>query len=101
MVMLQGLIVKGQADSEKRECYDCKHMQAAVSWWCVSEEAKEYRGTGLPSAEGCKFWEAADHIDNLPESPLNPLRKVFSLNTKKVMPVDYIPIDCEKRRESK
>lgn len=36
---------------------DCKHLVAYVNWWCVSEDAREYRGTAIPGVCHCPFWE--------------------------------------------
>ena len=41
----------------KRECYDCKHLQAYVSWWCTNEEATKARGTNIPPTTNCPYWE--------------------------------------------
>jgi len=32
-------------------------MQAAVSWWCTSEEAVKKRNTAIPGTRGCPHWD--------------------------------------------
>lgn len=55
--MIEMRIGSGVPDATKKRCYDCKHMKAAVSWWCTSEEASDYHGTHIPGFDNCKFWE--------------------------------------------
>lgn len=52
-------VVSGVPDSEKRSCSDCRHMQAAVSWWCQNENAIKARMTKIPGVHGCPYWEPA------------------------------------------
>jgi hypothetical protein len=50
---------------EKKSCYDCNHLTSALSWWCGSKEAVEYRKTKIPGCIKCKFWEPKwSMIDN-------------------------------------
>jgi hypothetical protein len=42
---------------ERKCCFDCGHLYSAVSWWCGSEEATEYRGTKIPGCSKCPFWK--------------------------------------------
>ena len=51
----------------KRTCGDCGWLQAAVSWWCKSSEAIEFRGTNLPGCSKCVFWKPR------PPAPQRPL----------------------------
>jgi hypothetical protein len=44
-------------DATKRECKECRHLKAALTWWCESTEAREHFGTPIPGREGCPFWE--------------------------------------------
>ena len=44
-------------DKERGSCHDCRHCQAAVTWWCVNEEARERHGTSIPGGIKCLFWE--------------------------------------------
>lgn len=46
----------GEPDATRRDCFDCHHMQAAVSWWCKSKEACAHHGTNIPGRSGCQFW---------------------------------------------
>lgn len=41
---------------EKRCCYDCCHLKAAVSWWCINDDAIKFRGTRIPGTRNCQFW---------------------------------------------
>ena len=41
---------------EKRSCYDCGHLVSALSWWCGSDDAINYRGTSLPGCIKCTYW---------------------------------------------
>ena len=49
--------VENENPFERKSCYDCLHLEGYVSLWCASEEAREYRGTGIPGVIHCKFWE--------------------------------------------
>lgn len=46
-------------DAERRACVDCGWLRGALHWWCMSEEAKEYRGTTIPGVHDCPFWKPA------------------------------------------
>lgn len=41
---------------DKHSCHDCRNQKAALSWWCTSKEAIEFRGTSIPGGIKCKFW---------------------------------------------
>ena len=41
---------------EKRSCYDCSHLKAALSWWCRNPDAIKARGTSIPSCIKCPYW---------------------------------------------
>lgn len=58
-------IVNFEPDAKRKNCYDCTHCKAAVSWWCVSEEARKARGTGIPGEVNCKFWEPCRQYKDL------------------------------------
>ena len=32
-------------------------MMAAISWWCVNDDAVKYRKSNFPGISGCSFWE--------------------------------------------
>lgn len=36
---------------------DCRHLKAALSWWCTNPNAIKYRGTSIPGVKGCPFFE--------------------------------------------
>lgn len=55
--MIEVLLRRTLPDAERRGCPDCAHMKAAVSWWCTSDDAIEYRGTSFPGVHSCQFWE--------------------------------------------
>jgi len=42
---------------ERRYCYDCRYLRGFMHPGCVDEEAQQYRGTDLPEAIHCTFWE--------------------------------------------
>jgi hypothetical protein len=44
-------------DPTRRRCYDCRHMKAAVTWWCTNETAAKAHGTHIPGRRDCPFWE--------------------------------------------
>lgn len=46
-------------DANRRGCFDCRFCASAVSWWCVSQEAVEWRGTNIPGVHNCPFWKPA------------------------------------------
>ncbi len=54
------LVVPG--DATKRRCYDCRHCQGALSWWCVNDEAAKRRGTRIPGERDCPQWESAETV---------------------------------------
>lgn len=84
--MYRTLIVKGEAGAEKKECYDCKHCQAAISWWCYNKEAINWRGTRIPGTSNCKYWEPTTHVrDITPKERKN---------------MYYIEIDCTEETRS-
>jgi hypothetical protein len=55
--MIQATYISGTPNAERRSCHDCRHCQAAVSWWCVNPQAREARGTPIPGEINCPFWE--------------------------------------------
>jgi hypothetical protein len=57
--MRELIVLSGRPDPEQRRCYDCRHLKAAVSWWCRSPEATERRGTAIPGTQDCPEWEPA------------------------------------------
>jgi hypothetical protein len=65
IIMYELLIVKGEANSERKSCHDCRHCKAALSWWCTHKKAIEERGTALPGVKNCPHWEPAKHINEL------------------------------------
>lgn len=46
----------GEPDAERASCYDCAHLEAALSWWCTSKEAIKARGTTIPGVSKCPYW---------------------------------------------
>ncbi len=53
------IITKGLPNKKVKGCYDCAYYKAAISWWCMNQDARiKYGG----SAEGricCDFWKPA------------------------------------------
>jgi hypothetical protein len=43
--------------SDRKACFDCKHLYSAVNPWCGSDEAIEFRGTAIPGVIKCTYWE--------------------------------------------
>lgn len=44
-------------DADSRDCSDCKFCVGYVSAWCINKAACEERGTQLPNAINCEYWE--------------------------------------------
>ncbi len=44
---------------ERKGCYDCKHLTAALSWWCGNKNAIKARGTRIPGVIHCPYWDPA------------------------------------------
>ena len=63
--MLEAILKEGKPDFNKRECFDCRHLKAAVNWWCTNEKAKKQNGSGIPSIVNCGFWEGCRTIEDL------------------------------------
>jgi len=49
---------------EKKSCYDCGWLTAAISWWCSNKKAIKYRGTSIPGVIKCKFWKPENETTN-------------------------------------
>ncbi len=65
--MIEQILAKGvKHKPERRSCNDCVYMQAAISWWCVNEDACKAHGTSLPARKDCKFWEPCRTVKHLP-----------------------------------
>ena len=56
------MLVIGEPDAERRACTDCRHMQAAVTWWCMNGDAARAHGTRTPAFAGCSFWSPAEQL---------------------------------------
>lgn len=95
--MYKLLIIKGEADSEAKRCYDCRFCQGALTWWCTNETAVEVRRTKIPGIKKCPYWEAALHVDDLPKSKSTILSFIFGLKDN-LIPSEYIGIDCSKSK---
>jgi hypothetical protein len=63
--MYETLIIEGKADTERKECYDCKYLKGAMTWWCTNDDAVKVRGTAYTKVCNCPYWEATTHIDDL------------------------------------
>lgn len=74
---------------ERKNCYDCKYCQAALSWWCRNEDAVKYRGTSIPGTNFCKFWEVDwDYVDKKYKTP--EFGYVYSSKEKLVMKINNL-----------
>ncbi len=61
--MIELRVIEGQPDADRKSCVDCRHMKAAVCWWCTNQKAIKYRGTSFPGVHSCQFWEPALKVD--------------------------------------
>lgn len=57
MIMSEFVVVKGQPNSNKKECRDCKFLFSLVTLWCANKKAIEYRTIRLANAINCEFWQ--------------------------------------------
>lgn len=55
------------ADPVRASCADCKHLKAAVTWWCTNDAAIQWRGTTIPGGTKCPFWTGYDDTPVAPE----------------------------------
>lgn len=60
-MMTEMRVISGEPDAAAKCCTDCRFMQAALTWWCVNDQARKARGTCLPGICGCPFWQPAHH----------------------------------------
>lgn len=52
---------KGEVpDEDRKSCIDRCHMMSALSWWCMNDEAVEWRGAAMPGVHNCPFWGPAE-----------------------------------------
>ncbi len=63
-----GVLRSGQPDVKTRRCYDCIHHRAHVTWWCFNPDAVRERGSRIPGAIGCSFWDPTFSLDDFPKS---------------------------------
>ncbi len=63
--MKKAILIKGVPDEQRKSCFDCRYCQGAVSWWCINEEAIDYRGTSIPGVHNCHFWKPIQVWNNL------------------------------------
>lgn len=76
--MIEQVAVKGTPDATKRRCYDCRSLQASVSWWCTNEAARKWRGA-LPGICDCPHWE--------------PMRAASDLSLVERVFGDHLPVE--------
>jgi len=50
------LYVDDETVFERKGCDSCAYLEGYVSWWCTNEDAREFRGTGIPGVRHCDFW---------------------------------------------
>lgn len=63
--MRHAVMVEGKPNATLKRCFDCYHCQAALSWWCMSKEAKEKYGAILPGYWLCEFWKPCLVVSDL------------------------------------
>lgn len=42
---------------ERKNCASCKYIYAALSWWCINDNAINDRGTSIPGCIHCPYWQ--------------------------------------------
>jgi hypothetical protein len=42
---------------EKKSCYDCGHLTAALFMYCTNKDAIKSRGTTIPGCVKCPYWK--------------------------------------------
>lgn len=60
---------KTDINHEARRCYDCRHMQAAITWWCKHPTASALAGSDVGKFSQCPYWEPALTLEEA-EPPL-------------------------------
>ena len=55
--MYEAVLESGKPDPVTRGCADCRHLKAAVSWWCTNQQAIDDHRTRLPVVVKCQYWE--------------------------------------------
>lgn len=88
--MLEAYAKNGKPNTEQKSCVDCTHCKAKVSWWCMSEEATERRGTRIPDTMLCPDWSPIPTEEELYEKA-NTFSKLF-----KTYKSGFIGIDLSK-----
>lgn len=63
--MMEQVLRSGTPNEESRNCTDCFHLRAAVSWWCKNEEAIKAFGTRIPGRSNCQFWKPCRTVKDL------------------------------------
>lgn len=78
--MVQQILRNGTHDHERRGCQDCLYRRAAVSWWCVNDEAAAYGLSKVLVYHNCPFWEPSRTIDDL---------TFFERNIQTIPPIQF------------
>lgn len=76
--MVEAVMFDGEADQQRRSCFDCFHCRGAQSWWCRNGECITERDTVLADMIECRFWK--------------PVRKWESLSWKERRSSDIMKI---------
>jgi hypothetical protein len=87
--MYRGYAVNGKPDESQKRCFDCSNNQATISWWCVSKEAIEHRGTSLPGIKECPFWRPIPTEEELLNEK-NAIQKFFKVGLSD----KWIKVNC-------
>lgn len=89
--MIELRVLQGEPDAERKSCCDCRHMKAAVTWWCTNKEASKAMGTSFPGVIQCPFWEPAKKYVRKPW-----YKRLFDFGFE-----EYILINCGEFEEKK
>lgn len=61
--------------NEKRSCFDCGLLSAALNHYCTSPEARKARGTTLPGCIKCPYWEPRQKLQDVVNEALTEFKK--------------------------
>jgi len=56
---------EGPVRDVPNQCSNCANLEGHVSWWCMSEDARDARGTAIPGCIGCAFFTRAPFVSEL------------------------------------
>ena len=80
---------KAVSPFEKKSCADCAHIVAAMSLYCGNIAATSARGTSIPGAIKCPYWEPNfDYIDHKYRTKKNGYVSLVDQLVNSVIPSD-------------